>query len=87
MEEVDRSDTDHLGNKFAITTSKLYPGLLTIVCVNKQINIPKELDGHFTGKDQAMRALHKYLSTSWSFSDDQVRKNQYRQEAKYPDYS
>jgi hypothetical protein len=69
--EVDKNSTDHLGNEFEIRVSKLYPGLLQIVCTNKNINMPKEIEGHFTGKDKAMQALHKYLSNSWEWSNEQ----------------
>ena len=77
MNVTDRNTTDPLGNTYTITTNRIYPGLLTIVCTNKRADfkIPKPISGYFTGKDKAQQALSAYLSKMWAYSDAEAEKN------------
>ena len=77
MTEIDRTKTDPFGNTFHIAPSKLYPGLFEVYCPERRSDWtkPKEIQGHFTGKDKAAFFLNSYLSKAWAFSDAEAEKN------------
>ena len=77
MTDIDRSKTDPFGNTYVIRPSKQWPGLFSIECPDRRSDWtkPKELKGHFTGKDRAASFLHTYLSKVWQMSDDAAERS------------
>lgn len=84
---VDRSKTDPFDNMYDIRATKLYPGLLEITCTNRRsdFQIPKQIQGYYTGRDKAQAALSAYLSKAWAFSDAEAEKAAKRAGRKMPE--
>lgn len=83
VEMLDRSkpNTDPQGNEWTIVPSKMYPGLVVITGVNTKADPPKELKGHWTGKDKAQKALDAYLDKFWQKVDELKEKQEKRKGA------